>query len=363
LNETSPSPVAGLEELLDRHEAFLERRPVARPLIGQWIGGYYPAEQFPRGSPSWEKATPLCPMDVECEAFAADYEDLYQRHRECNDDFFFVASPYWGIPWLEAILGCSVTVAVANCRAGPCLAGLDDADRLAMDLEGNPWLEALLRFTRDLVQFADGRFPVCPPLLRGPGDAACALLGGEAFVTAMIDEPEKVRRLLERCAQIRLAVLRRLHQIIPSWHGTHAAGGYPSRLWSRRSVAYYQEDSAALLSPRLFREFLLPLAQQATRAAEVNFVHLHSACLYPVDILLEDESFDVLEINIDHEGAAPSVSRLIPTLKRIQQAGRPLVLWGHCTADEWELIKRELSPVGLSLQPFLIDNVEVESRK
>ena len=40
--------------------------------------------------------------------------------------------------------------------------------------------------------------------------------------------------------------------------GTHAAGGYPSLVWSRRSVAYHQEDSAAVLNPSIFREFLLP---------------------------------------------------------------------------------------------------------
>ena len=213
-------------------------------------------------------------------------------------------------------------------------------------------MKTLERFTQELVQFAAGRFPVCPPLLRGAGDAACAMLGGEAFVTGMIDQPESMKKLLEHCARTRLTVLRRLHAMIPPWHGAHAAGGYPSKIWSRRTVAYYQEDSAALLSPRLFREFLLPPARTMRQAAEVNFIHLHSACLYPVDILLEDETFDVIEINLDHDGVSPKVANLIPTFQRIQKAGRPLVLWGDCLPDEWETVRRELSPAGLSLQPM-----------
>ena len=148
-------------------------------------------------------------------------------------------------------------------------------------------------------------------------------------------------------------VLERLHEVVPPWRGTHVAGGYPSKMWCRRSVAYYQEDVAALLNPRLFREFLLPLAQQACQAAEVNFIHLHSACLYPVDILLEDGCFDVLEINIDHAGVGPSLPELIKPFRRIQAAKRPLLLWGELSAEDQELIRSTLSPVGLSLQPIV----------
>ena len=31
-------------------------RWVNRPLIGCWIGGYYPAEQFPHGTSPWQRA-------------------------------------------------------------------------------------------------------------------------------------------------------------------------------------------------------------------------------------------------------------------------------------------------------------------
>jgi hypothetical protein len=168
----------------------------------------------------------------------------------------------------------------------------------------------------------------------------------------LIDQPDAMKRLLDHAARARLEVLRRLHALLPAWGQTHAAGGYPSRVWCRRTVAYYQEDSAALLNPRLFRRFLLPLAHAACEAAEVNFIHLHSACLYPLEMLLEDDRFDVLEINIDHGGVTPPLSALIPALRRVQAARRPLLLWGEFTPDDRQLIRRELSPAGLSLQPM-----------
>ena len=338
---------------VDKHEAFLECRPVDRPLIGPWRSGYYPATQFPRGTAGWPTGAHLQAGDVFFAAFSDDYERLCEAPPDSNDDFGYVGSAYWGIPWLEAIMGCPVAVAAANCCSRPCLTSLDSAKELVTDLDSNAWFQVLLEFTRKLVEFSAGRFPVCPPLLRGPGDTTAAMLGEMTFVTSFFDEPETLQDLLFRCARTRLAVIERLQTVIPSWNGIHAAGGYPSKVLSRRTVAYHQEDSAAILNPSIFREFVLPALRVGREAADVNFIHLHSACLYPVDIMLDDDSFDVLQINIDHRGMGPPVSKLIGTFKKIQAAGRPLLLWGEFSAEEWKLIQCQLSPLGLSLQPIV----------
>ena len=61
----------------------------------------------------------------------------------------------------------------------------------------------------------------------------------------------------------------------------------------------------------------------------------------------------MVQINIDHRGTGPPVAKLIETFKKIQAAGRPLLLWGEFSPEEWELIQCKLSPVGLSLQPIV----------
>jgi hypothetical protein len=350
-------------ELIERHETFLSRGPADRPITGAWLGGYFPAEQFPRGTSAWTSASSveprdgqlLSPADVTLPPFGPDYENLYRLGRAIDDDFFYVGSAYWGVPWLEAILGCPVRAGATTCWAEACLGLLADVPRTIGNLDDNGWLQCLVRFTEELVALSAGRFPVCPPLLRGPGDAACAMRGAMHLVPEFIDEPDAVQRLLEHCTAVREEVVRRVSQVIPSWHGTHAAGGYPSRLWCRRTVAYNQEDSLALLSPDLFRRFLLPLHRRMCRSAEVNFIHLHSACLWPVDILLADGPYDVLEINIDHEGAGPPLRDLISTFQRIQSAGKPLLLWGEIQPDDWRMLGESLSPVGLAIQPIVAD--------
>ena len=341
------------ESLLPRHEAFLRRAEVDRPLLGAWIGGYYPAEQFPLGHRSWQVGQLLQPADARLDAFRNDYETLYRVHREAEDDFFYVGSAYWGVPWLEAILGCAVHVGETSCWAEVSRLDPRDSSRLCFDLRDNAWFQCLIRFTQDLLQFAAGRFPVCPPLLRGPGDAACALCGPEAVAMALIDGKPWVNELLARCAQVRLEVLERLHAVIPAWRGTHAIGGYACRLWTARTVAYYQEDSAAVLNPKLFADHLLPLARLTRPLADIHFIHLHSSCLYLIDALLADDAFSVIEVNLDHPGSSPPLAQYVPALRHIQQAGRPLLLWGEIGPSDWDLLQEELSPIGLSVQPII----------
>ena len=82
------------QKLLARHEAFLACLPARRPLLGLWIGGYYPAEQFPRGTDQWHLEQRLNPSDIRFSPFAEDYESLCRAHRAADDDFFYVGSPY-----------------------------------------------------------------------------------------------------------------------------------------------------------------------------------------------------------------------------------------------------------------------------
>jgi len=346
-------------ELLSRHEGFLNLRPTDRPLLGFWRGGYYPVEQCPHGVGAWREGEPLAPSDVRFEAFREDYERLYRLHAAARDDFFFVASAYWGIPWMEAILGCPVFAGRETCWSKADAGASERLAKRPFNLEHNPWFARLAEFTERLISLAGGRFPVCAPLLRGPGDCAAALFGAETFISGLMDNSETMRQALEHCSDARSAVIEALHAILPSWQGTYAAGGYTSKMWCGRRIGYHQEDSAAFLNPRLFKEFLLPLHRHAMKVAEVNFIHLHSACLYPVEILLQDGCYDVLEVNLDHKGAGPDAAKLAPTFRAIQERGVPLILWGHLEMEEWAFMLRQLNPTGLSLQPAVADESEL----
>ncbi len=72
-----------------------------------------------------------------------------------------------------------------------------------------------------------------------------------------------------------------------------------------------------------------------------------------IDALLVDDTFSVIEVNLDHPGSSPPVGQYLPALRRIQRAGRPLLLWGEISPSDWDLLRGELSPAGLSIQPII----------
>jgi hypothetical protein len=72
-----------------------------------------------------------------------------------------------------------------------------------------------------------------------------------------------------------------------------------------------------------------------------------------LDAVLADDTFSVIEVNLDLPGSGPRLADYLPLLQRVQQARRPLLLWGEISADDWELLRSELQPAGLSLQPIV----------
>ena len=120
---------------------------MGRPLLAAWVGGYYPAEQFPRGHNAWRIGQELEPDDVRFDAFRDDYEALHRTHLDVDDDFFYVGSAYWGIPWLEAILGCTIHVGETSCWAGPLPEDSHLQWSSCSGLQNNPWARCLEEFT------------------------------------------------------------------------------------------------------------------------------------------------------------------------------------------------------------------------
>ncbi len=347
-----------VSDLAWRHIAFLEMADVDRPLLGLWVGDYYFTIQYPTGTGRWQPGAEIRPEMLAFEHFAADHLRLYELHERLDDDFFYVGSAYPGLPWMEAIMGCRVYAETTSAWAAPFLTDYAQLDALRRPVAESPWFQALLRWTVDLVAWAAGRFPVNAPLLRGPADIAAAVRGADRFVMDFFDHPDEVRELLRLCTGARKEVMAAILAVAQPFHGGYAAGGYPSRLWTPgRTCLYNQEDAAAVLSPRIFRRELMPLEASIAAPAQTPYIHLHSACTYPVDILLEDPSYPVLQINYDHAGAGPRLPELMPVLKKV--AGRkPLILWGKFTLTELELLVATLGRRGLSIQPIAATEAE-----
>lgn len=332
-----------LERVFHRHRAFWEMEEVNQPLLS--VGTYQDLE--PRAP------FPLADGQLVAEGDRLVPEKVSPRHlvspREgpvllVEGDFIQGVAPY-DLCWTEAIEGCPLRWRAGHVWAEPFLEELDWAIRLSPD---DPWLGKLLEITRLQADQAQGHYPVCQPLLRGPVDMAAAAIGDEVLCLALADEPERAQRLLASCTDIFIAVARAWMGAAPSFQGGCCLYG----IWAPGTAMRTQCDNAALLSPSLYREFLIPCDERICACFDYPLMHTHSGFIGMVaEVLLGVRGLRAIQVSLDWP-AGPPVAELLPAFQQINRQ-MPLIITGGLAEEELDLLLGALSPRGLCLQVAL----------
>jgi len=347
-----------LRERLANNEAFWHRADGQHPLLGTAVNITFPAVRFAELKPGQARMTPDM---INPESFMEEWDRSFIYIENRAEDLFMVASPYAGVPWMEAIAGCEVYVSPASSsiwaeHPNPSWEALA---RVGFDPH-NPWLLKLAECATVLREHAAGQYPVSVPILRGVSDIATALLGSQRFVLEFYDHPRELRQLLARCAEIWQGVGQALVEAFGSFHGGQCAGR--RRVWTPGTCMLYQDDAVAMLCPSLFREFILPHEHEILRRYTRSMIHTHSGTLrIMIDGLLSLPSLHAIEVQFDPSG--PSLSALLGSFKRIQEH-KALVISGELTdltMDGIKLLLQELSPRGMCLIPKVRTEVEADA--
>lgn len=337
--DPSPSPVDCLRE---RHRLFWEMAPVPAPLLS--VGRY--------GELREREPFPLVGGGLVEEGNLVRPEDLAPEHLaggRCSalvaGDFIQGVAPY-DLCWTEVIAGCPLRWRAGHVWAEPFLAEPGDLSLAAED----PWLARLLEITRLQVALAGGEYPVCQPLMRGPVDIAAAALGDEALCLALIDQPERARRLLDGCTGIFISVARAWTAAAPAFAGGSCLYG----IWAPGTSMRTQCDNAALLSPELYREFLVGCDERICASFDYPLMHTHSGFIGMVaPVLLQVRGLRAVQVSLDWP-AGPGVAELLPVFQQLNEQ-LPLIITGGLTQTELDLLLKHLSPRGLCLQVGLHD--------
>jgi len=345
-----------LGEQLTKNDAFWKRDNAQYPLLGTAVNITFPAVRFAE-----LKAGParMTPDMIKPESFQEDWDRSFIHTEIRAEDLFMVASPYSGVPWMEASAGCEVYVSPASSSIWaehPDLSW-EALARVGFDPD-NPWLLKLVECATVLREHAAGRYPVSAPILRGVSDIATALLGTQRFVLELFDHPAEMRQLLTRCAEIWQGVGQALVQAFGNFHSGQCAGR--RRVWTPGTCMLYQDDAASVMSPALFKEFILPHEHEILKQCSRTMIHTHSGTLrIMIDGLLSLPSLHAIEVQFDPSG--PSLVSLLGSFKRIQEH-KALLISGELadlTRDGIQLLLKELSPRGLCLLPKV--NTETEA--
>ena len=119
-----------LDKILERHVKFWQIDETDRTLIGLSQFGYFPLEDFDLGI----KDGAVLPSMLNPSRFLSQYEELFSRGGLYMGDLLWAANPIWGLPWLEAIIGCEVEVRNEDTSlwARKVYASLDDVQEVKL---------------------------------------------------------------------------------------------------------------------------------------------------------------------------------------------------------------------------------------
>jgi len=212
----------------------------------------------------------------------------------------------------------------------------------------NPWRAKLREFYEALRDLNAGRYPMGVTMpLRGPIDILGALVGVPEMCLAFAEQPELVRDALARITDVWIEAVGEQVALVPPFAGG-MANCEQYGLWAPGTNAVTQCDLAVVISPRTYERFLAPCDERICASLEYPVIHLHSASMHVLPVVLAVQSFAAIQIVVDPGPADPPLLSLLPHFRRVQEAGKPLII--HCSTipqADLDALLAALSPRGL----------------
>ena len=286
----------------------------------------------------------VSPEDIVVQDYLPDCDRLYELHEQAGGDLIWSAAPFWGVPWVEASLGCRV---VADHQTGSTRTepppGFADSPVVPEFSAENPWVQKMLEFIPALQKHAAGRYPVGTTILRGISDHLAAVYGGDGLIMRMYDAPDEVESVAQQITAYWISFAQCLLKRLPLFCG--GTGAFFWNVWCPGKTVWTQDDAAALLSPDLYERFIYPHVCRLAQAFEHTVMHLHPSRFIPIDYLMKTD-IDVIELHIEQGG--PTAEELQDHHMRILSQ-KPVLIWGELTEADLEFILDHLPHQGLAV--------------
>ncbi len=238
-----------------------------------------------------------------------------------------------------------------RCWNKPAIADFTDIEWLSFDWD-SPWLNRLRILTAACLHTGAGRFITGLSNWLVGADCLASILGYQQFATALVQESDWVRKVLDRF----WVDFERLYL---EFHTKLAVAGQPGTTWVPllSDGRYYviANDFSAVISTRMYREFFLEGVMRECRFLDHSVYHLDGPdAVRHLDAILEVEKLDGIHFIPSPMDAA--FMRWTDVYKRIQAAGKCLIV--NCNLDEVDAISRTLKPEGLLLNVGNVSTIE-----
>ena len=204
------------------------------------------------------------------------------------------------------------------------------------------WCQRFIEITRREIAESAGKYLTTLGAVLPPTDVLGLLRGYGSMCLDMVDHPEQMREALRELLGARIWLNDWFYDAVDAnQHGTPVMG-----MWGPGRNIDVLCDFSCLISPELYRDFVMPEIEALTRDSDHNFYHLDGAdALQHLDALLELEDLNGIQFTPGIKDEHTPVTRWLPMFKRVLDAGK-LVQVG-ARYEEVESVLEALGPRGV----------------
>jgi hypothetical protein len=328
----APAPLSfkpDLEEAAQRWEAFYAGDIIGRPVV--CVTAPRPGMRRPPGS------------DYRQRVFG-DLDEIIERELAIAETIYWggeaipTFTPSFGPDEIAAFCGAELCWSDDSGNTNwsqPCVTDWDSVLPLRLQ-EENPLWQRMLLLYRKAAEAMAGKMLIASLDLHTNMDLLAALRGPERLCLDLIDQPEVIDRAMASA-----------RELFPQlWAAISAAGrmderGYCHLFYSMTGAAVLQCDFSCMISPEMFRRWVLPALEEEAEIVQHAMYHWDGpGALVHMPDLLASKGLHTLSY-VPGAGRGGHWEHL-DLLKRVQAGGKAVQVWA--SPEQIKLMHKELQP-------------------
>lgn len=120
-----------VQNLIELHQRFWSGEEMSHPLVAfRLASDFFFSTHFKASRALMIPGKEITPDMIEVEAFMDDYKRVAEETQQISQDAFWVAEPFTGFPWIEAICGCQVYATENSYITHPCLSSVEEHEKI-----------------------------------------------------------------------------------------------------------------------------------------------------------------------------------------------------------------------------------------
>ncbi|PWL73161.1 MAG: trimethylamine corrinoid protein 2 [Clostridiales bacterium] len=228
----------------------------------------------------------------------------------------------------------------------------DDPESLIFDKESFLYRKTL-ELTKAFCEHSKGDYFVSVPDISGNLDTLEHVRGGNNFLMDLIMAPDWIHAVMPKLLEAYKTTTDECYEIYKENNEGGSSIGWLN-IWAPGKFSQMQCDLSVMISNDMFNEFAVPELKAQAAYLDKALYHFDGIeQINHLDSLLAIDDIDIIQWT--SVSGQPEPTEFIPVLKKMQAAGKKLLIYNF-KLDVFETLLKELSSKGL----FLLGMMETE---